>query len=132
MMQTPMILIDRITFREIVRISCAILRKNFFYSEELLKKFVVIFTDEFSHALVHFRNTAEKRMISNLLYSLEARFAFTCYFQSKIIRDVLIYDFDFSEKELQAFENIVSKYVGDSANEDQSRCPRTHNRKFSQ
>lgn len=131
MIQTPMILIDRITFREIIRISCAILRNNFFYGDDLLKKFLVIFTDEFSHALIHFKETAERRTISNLLYSLEARFNFTCYFQSKIIRDVLIYDFDFSEKELLAFENIVSKYVGDNVNEDQSRCTRTHNRKFS-
>jgi hypothetical protein len=132
MIQTPMILIDRITFREIIRISCAILRNNFFYGDDLLKKFLAIFTDEFSSALVHFRETAEKRTISNLVYSLEARFTFTCYFQSKIIRDVLIYDFDFSEKELQAFENIVSKYAGDNANEDQSRCARTYYRKFSQ
>ena len=132
MIQTPMILIDRITFREIIRISCAILRNNFFYGDDLLKKFLTIFTDEFSSALVHFRETAEKRTISNLLYSLETRFNFTCYFQSKIIRDVLINDFDFSEKELQAFENIVSKYAGDNANEDQSGCARTYYRKFSQ
>jgi len=132
MIQTPMILIERITFREIIRISCAILRNNFFYGDDLLKKFLKIFTDEFSSALVQFKDTAEKRMISNLLYSLEARFNFTCYFQSKIIRDVLIHDFDFSEKELQAFENIVSKYVGDNANENQSGCTRTHYRKFSQ
>ena len=132
MTKTPMVLIDRITFREIIRISCAILRNNFFYGDDLLKKFLIIFTDEFSNALIHFRDTAEKREISNLLYSLEARFAFTCCFQSKIIRDVLKYDFDFSEKELQAFENIVSKYAGDNANENQSGCARTHNRKFSQ
>jgi len=132
MIQTPMILIERITFREIIRISCAILRNNFFYGDDLLKKFLTIFTDEFSTALIHFRDTAEKRMISNLLYSLEARFNFTCYFQSKIIRDVLINEFDFSEKELQAFENIVSKYAGDNANENQSVCARTYYRKFSQ
>jgi hypothetical protein len=59
----------------------------------------MIFTDEFSSALIHFRDTAEKRTLSNLLYSYEARFAFTLYFQSKIIRDILIYDFNFSEKE---------------------------------
>jgi hypothetical protein len=132
MKNTPMILIDRLTFREIVRITCAILRNNFFYSEDLLKEFLAVFIDEFSSALIHFRTTADKRTISNLLYSYEARFTFTCYFQSKIIRDVLIYDFDFSEKELQAFENIVSKYAGDSANENQSRCARTYYRKFSQ
>lgn len=132
MIQTPMILIDRTTFREIVRISCAILRNNFFYGDDLLKKFLTIFTDEFSSALVHFKDTAERRTISNLIYNLEARFTFTCYFQSKVIRDVLIDDFDFSERELQAFQNIVSKYAGDNANEDQSGCKRTHYRKFSQ
>lgn len=132
MTQTPMILIDRITFREIIRISCAILRNNFFYGDDLLKKFLTIFTDEFSCALIHYKETAERRTISNLVCNLEARFTFTCYFQSKIIRDVLIQDFDFSEKELRAFENIVSKYAGDNANENQSGCARTYYRKFSQ
>jgi hypothetical protein len=132
MTKTPMSLIDRLTFREIVRISCAILRKNFFYSDDLLKEFVMIFTDEFSSALINFRNTAEKLVLTNLLCSYEARFNFTCYFQAKVIREILIYDFNFSEKELRAFENIVSKYAGDNANENQSRCPRTHYRKFSQ
>jgi len=132
MTKTPMSLIDRLTFREIVRISCAILRNNFFYSDDLLKEFVMIFTDEFSSALINYKNTAEKLVLTNLLCSYEARFNFTCYFQAKVIREILIYDFNFSEKELRAFENIVSKYAGDNANENQSGCARTHYRKFSQ
>jgi hypothetical protein len=131
MINTPMLLIDRAIMKEIIRITCSILRNNFFYDEDLMKEFIAIFTDEFSSALINFRDQAGQLTLSNLKYSHSARFDFTCYFQSKIIRDILMYDFDFNEKELQAFENIVSKYAGDSANEEQSRHSRTHYRKFS-
>jgi hypothetical protein len=131
MIKTPMMLIDRQVMREIIRITCSILRNNFFYDEELLKEFMAVFTDEFSSALIDFRDSAEKPIISNLIRSQLARFSFTCYFQSKIIRDILMYDFDFNEKELQAFENIVSKYAGDNPYENQSRRPRKNDRKFS-
>jgi hypothetical protein len=125
MTKTPMMFIDRMTFREIVRITCAILRNHFFYSEELIKRFLAYFTDEFTSALVNFLDTSENHVKKSLCCSRLARFEFTCYFSSSVIRDILIFDFNFNERELKAFDNIVSKY-GDRPNEKQSQCPRTN------
>jgi hypothetical protein len=125
MIKTPMIYIDRMTFREIIRITCAILRNNFFYGEDLLKRFLAYFTDEFSSALLNFVDTSEEHVKNCLSRSHFARFEFTCYFASNVIRDILIHGFNFSESELKAFDNIVSKY-GDRPNENRSRRPSTH------
>ena len=126
-----MMLIDRMTLREIIRITCAILRNHFYYGEEFLKEFLSNFTDDFSIALMEFGDTAGPNVVSDLVSSRRKRFDFTCLFSGRVIRDILIHDFDFNELELQAFENIVSKYSGDQPNEKQSRHKRTYYRKFS-
>lgn len=126
-----MTILDRATLREIIRITCAIMRNNFFYDEETLKDFLIFFTDDFSDALIDFGSSADREIICDLYSSRAVRFDFTCYFASKVIRRILIQDFHFSEQELQAFENIVSKYTGDNLNENQPKYPRANNRKFS-
>lgn len=110
MTDTAMSLIDRTTLREILRITCSILRNNFFYSEDHLKDFLVNFTGDFSMVLIDFKDTAEQYVLNALQASKSTRFCFTCLFSSRVIRDILIHDFNFSEIELQAFENVISKY----------------------
>jgi hypothetical protein len=107
---TPMSLIDRATLREILCITCSILRNNFFYNEDHLKEFLVNFTGDFSTALTDFGDTAERYVINTLRASRSTRFCFTCLFSSRVIREILIQDFNFNEMELQAFENVISKY----------------------
>jgi hypothetical protein len=110
MTYTPISFIDKSALREILRITFSILRNNFFYEEDLLKDFLVNFTDDFSTAIIDFGDTAEKDVLHNLYSSRSTRFDFTCYFASEVIRDILTYDFNFNEIELQAFQNIISKY----------------------
>lgn len=110
MTNTPLSFVDKSALRDILRITFSILRNNFFYGEELLKNFLNNFTDDFSTAIIDFGDTAEKYVLHNLCSSRSTRFDFTCYFASEVIRDILTHDFNFDEHELQAFENIISKY----------------------
>lgn len=111
MTKSPMMLIDRTTLRGILRMTFSVLRNNFFYGEDHLKEFLQSFSDDFSTALIDFGDNAELHILNNLYYSRTRRFDFTCYFASEVIRDVLIDDFHFNEMELQAFENVMSKYT---------------------
>jgi hypothetical protein len=111
MTRTPMMLIDRETLRGILQVTFSVLRNNFFYGEDQLKSFLQLFSDDFSTALMDFGDSAEVHILSNLYHSRSTRFDFTCYFASEVIRDVLIEDFHFNELELQAFENVMSKYT---------------------
>lgn len=116
MTKTPMMLIDRTALREILRITFSILRNNFFYGEDHLKEFLVNFTDDFSTALMDFSDTAETYILNTLQTSRSTRFSFTCLFSSRVIQGILINDFNFNEMELQAFDNVVSKYAGNKPN----------------
>lgn len=111
MTESPIMLIDRPSLRMILRMTFSILRNNFFYDEDQLKDFLHLFSDDFSTALMDFGDNAEKHILQKLTYSRATRFNFTCYFASEVIRDVLIDDFHFNETELQAFENVMSKYT---------------------
>jgi hypothetical protein len=111
MTKSPMKLIDRATLRGILRVTFSVLRNNFFYSEDHLKDFLQLFSDDFSTALVDFGDNAELHILNNLYYSRYRRFDFTCYFASEVIRDILVHDFHFNEMELQAFENVMSKHT---------------------
>lgn len=103
-------LIDKSALRDILRITFSILRNNFFYGEDHLKAFLNNFTDDFSTAIIDFEDHAEDCVLNRLFSSRSTRFNFTCYFASEVIRDILAHDFNFNEFELQAFENIISKY----------------------
>jgi hypothetical protein len=124
MKKSPIMLIDRIIFKEIIRITYSILRNNFFYSEEVLKKFSTIFIEEFASALIEFDDITEMKVKKTLYSCRLARFEFTCLFSGDVIRDILINDFYFSHKELKAFNNIISKH-GDRPIQYQSKQPRT-------
>ena len=52
MTKSPMMLIDRATLRGILRVTFSVLRNNFFYSEDHLKDFLQLFSDDFSTALL--------------------------------------------------------------------------------
>lgn len=110
MTNTLIEIVDRSALRDILRITFSILRNNFFYGEDHLKKFLTNFSDDFTTAIIDFGDTAEKRVLNNLFSSRSTRFSFTCLFASEVIRDILMHDFNFNEYELQAFENIISKY----------------------
>jgi hypothetical protein len=122
---SPMMLIDRITFKEIIWVTYSILRNNFFYSDELLGKFSTTFTEEFSSALVKFANTSEIQVKRALYGCRYARFEFTCSFSGNVIREILIRDFHFNNMELKAFDIIVSKH-GDRPIRDQQGQPRAY------
>ena len=111
MTKSPMMLIDRALLRDILRVTFSVLRNNFFYGEDHLKGFLQSFSDDFSTALIDFGGHADLHILNSLYHNQARWFDFTFYFVSEVIRDVLIDDFYFNEMELQAFENVMSKYT---------------------
>jgi hypothetical protein len=104
---------DQYMLKAIVTVTCAILRNNFFYSDERISWFINMFTDEIANELDFFETFAEQYILEELRTDRLARFHFTCYFTSTNLRRVFINDMHFSEQELYAFENILPKYIGE-------------------
>lgn len=99
--------------KEILKVTCVILRNNFCYDDENLSMFIDIFTDDIAKDLSSFELFAEKSVIDELHRNTKARLYFTCYFVSLSIRDLFINKMHFTEQELVAFESILPKYTGD-------------------
>ena len=102
--------LDRNVVEEIFVITCAILKKHFFYDEESISRFLHVFTDSIEYELICFENWANKEIQIQLKYDRKARFYFTNYFVSANLRHVMIKHLHFSESELEAFDNVLPKY----------------------
>lgn len=117
---------DPTMMKSLVRITCMILRENFFYSEEQLAKFLQIFTEDAGNDLNYFEEYGDEDIIDELRHDLLARLHFTCYFTSVHVRQIFLNKLHFSEQELQAFQNILPKYLGEP-HERKSRYTRADN-----
>ena len=125
-----MAIFDRLTMKEILQVTCAILHKNFFYDEECLARFLDDFTDDICEELDLFEIHAARNIINELRFDQLARVHFTCYFVSAHLRHTFIHKLHFTDQELHAFESILPKYTGENRYENPKRCTRTHNREF--
>jgi hypothetical protein len=105
--------------KAIIKITCSVLRDNFFYSDESIASFINTFTDDMANALDEFEAFAEESIINELHRDRLARFHFTCYFTSVNLRFIFINKMHFTEQELQAFENLLPKYIGEKRYEKQ-------------
>jgi hypothetical protein len=108
-----MTIFDAVVLKEIIKVSCHILRENFFYDDENLGIFINTFTDEIGRELDFFASNADSLIVNRLHRDRLARLHFTCYFASAHLREIFIEKMHFSEQELVAFEGILPKYTGE-------------------
>jgi hypothetical protein len=116
--------------KQILSVTCDILRTNFFYEEESLGRFLDLMSDVLGEELDFFQYNAEPAVLEELYCDSEARLYFTCYFVSAHLREVFIHDLHFTEQELHAFESILPKYTGVYHEKQQSKHKRAYYRKF--
>lgn len=116
--------------KEILGVTCNILRKNFYYDDSDMVRFVRIFTERISRELSNFEVLGSPAVIRELRSDSVARLYFTCYFVSAHLRDIFIHDMHFSEQELSAFDSILPKYAGENHFENKQGYKRAHYRKF--
>jgi hypothetical protein len=122
---------EPVLVKEILNVTCSILRTNFYYEDESLDDFVKIFTNDISTELLFFEANAHPETLDKLHEDNKARLYFTCYFVSAHLRDIFINKLHFTEQEIYAFENILPKYTGESRRyETKSEYKRAHHRKF--
>ena len=126
-----MAIFEPLVMKEILKVTCSILQRNFFYEEESLKNFLDIFTYDISNELLFFEANVEQRILDELNSDKLARLHFTCYFVSAHLREIFIHKLHFTEQEIYAFESLLPKYTGDKKrNETEPKYTRTHHRKF--
>lgn len=117
---------DPTMMKSLVRITCMILRDNFFYSEEEVAKFLHMFTEDAGNNLDYFLEYGDEDIVDELKRDLLARLHFTCYFTSVHVRQIFLNKMNFTEQELQAFQTILSKHLGEP-HERKSRHTRADN-----
>lgn len=100
-------LFEPIVLKEILRATCVILLKNFFYDESQVHQFLDDFKIAMTKDLALFEMMADPEVVQELEDSRVLRAYFTTYFVSRHIRELFINKFHFTEQELEAFENVL-------------------------
>lgn len=109
-----MFLLDREVSEGIYKITVDILQNYFFYDVESLVRFSDIFVQYIADQYVEFDRSVDQAYKMQLRYDVTNRKYFTSYFLSAHIHDILVDKLHFSEQELDCFENILPKFVGES------------------
>lgn len=120
-----MFLLDREVSEGIYKITVDILKNYFFYDLDSLERFADIYVDYISHQYIEFDKTTDKSYKLQLKYDLYDRKYFTSYFLSYHLHDILVDKMHFSDLELDCFENILPKFMGESKHAKQTG-KRTH------
>lgn len=107
-----MVLLDRLIYKGILRITTRILQNNFFYDEGSLARFLQIFDATMKEEYLQFDLAADSKFKWQLKIDKYLRHDFTSWFVSYHLHDILVDDLFFTEEELDAFENILPKYQG--------------------
>lgn len=121
-----MSIIDAALIKSIVKITCSILHCNFYYSIEKIGWFIERITDDMANNINDFELNGDKEIIAQLRRDSITRLYFTSYFTSVHIRQTLLDGLHFTEQELQAFESILPKYIGEPHYERESRYTRAN------
>jgi hypothetical protein len=104
--------LDENVVKGILRITCSILRDNFFYSEEALGRFLDIFADLVSEEVEYCACYMDEGYQLRLKYDKQERKEFTCYFITCQVHDILVDFLYFSDLELDAFQDFLPRYTG--------------------
>jgi hypothetical protein len=97
-----------------------ILKDYFFYDTCSLVRFSNIFVKYMADQYIEFEKTADKEYKDQLRYNLNNRKYFTSYFLSFHLHDIFVEKMHFSDLELDCFENILPKFVGESNHVEQT------------
>ncbi|HSX39114.1 MAG TPA: hypothetical protein VLI92_00800 [Candidatus Saccharimonadales bacterium] len=125
-----MAIFEPAVMKQILGVTCSILKKNFYYEDESLSFFLNEFTANLGQELTDFEMFANESVVADLHNDKMARFYFTCYFVSAHLREFFIHRLHFSEQELNAFESVLPKYTGERYEKQQPKHQGTYNRKF--
>jgi hypothetical protein len=115
-----MLLIDYQVYHEIFKLTAKILRDNFFYSNEVLSRFIEMFNKTIEAEYEILEQTAADDFRKEMKSDQLMRFQFTSYFVSVHLQNVLVDEFHFSDMELDAFDNILPKLIGANSDVKQS------------
>lgn len=96
----------------ILQVTTRILREYFFYDSECLGRFIDAFIAKIKEEYSRLKLAAHQEMIDFLAYDPLGKKQFTSYFVSYHLHDVLVDDFNFTDEELQMFDNILPKFIG--------------------
>lgn len=110
--------LDLKIFRGIITITLTILKDNFFYDDDCLRRFIKKFYEVIEFEYLKFSNTIDDEIRDYLENDWAGRKDFTSYFVSYHVSNILVEFLFFSEQELKLFENILPKYIG--ANNDKN------------
>jgi hypothetical protein len=116
--------------KELLHVTCTILKDNFYYDNDALDRFLYTFKEHMTVELIEFGLNTEREVLAELHHSYRARWHFTCYFISAHMREIFLHTMHFSEQELFAFDNILPKYLGAKQDEIQPNYERENNREF--
>jgi hypothetical protein len=115
-----MFLLDREISEGIYKITVDILKNYFFYDTASLTRFADIFVNYISHQYVEFDKSTDRAYKLQLKNDSYDRKYFTSYFLSFHLHDILVDKLHFSELELDCFENILPKFMGESKHAKQT------------
>lgn len=107
-------LLDLDLVKEIMRISTGILKNNFFYDSEACARFLNLYNYRLGLAYNAFEAEVDDECRIQLKYNPDCRKDFTCYFASSFLHDSLVEDCFFTEWELDAFENMLPQFQGET------------------
>jgi hypothetical protein len=122
--------LDLALIREILMISCTILKDNFFFDDDALVKFLNQFQLKVVDEYIRFEETCDEQFKDELENDFLLQGYFTSYFTSLQLQRVMINDFHFEEIELRLFENILPKYIGEKRHDTKPSDQRTDYREL--
>jgi len=122
-----MVIYDQKTLKDITMVAVSILKRNFFYEDDIIARFINDYTNMIGDELNYFTLHADTDILDELLNVKIARIHFTCYLASVNLRHIFISKLNFSDQELFAFESILPKYIGAKPYETESRYKRENN-----
>lgn len=110
---------------QIIRITCSILQKNFFYDNDDIRRFLDYYQDRLAWEYQKLDDVADADFRADM-EDYDTKRYFTSYFASYHLHDTLVEDCYFSPEELDLFENILPKYTGEKEHGHKSESKRTY------
>ena len=104
---------DKRIFTGIFELTTNILKNHFFYDTESIRSFQDEYTMKIANEYCLFEQQTDEDFIRRLKSDLMGRKYFTSYFMSYHLHDILVENLHFTEQELDLFENLLPKIVGE-------------------
>lgn len=106
-----MLLLDARATKTMLRISCHILKQQFFYDTDGVSRFLTLFERIATDDLIKFEDHADQDTLDMIACDRATRLDFTIYFVSCNMHDILKHYLFFNDAELRIFESYIPKYA---------------------